>query len=76
MLCNGMYVEDVEDGVCGFYTTLYTEYRSDVEGVEDPPSVLDLSSTSSTCFNIQCLMVWLKSSKSQLLKTFCGLKIS
>ena len=30
-----MYVEDVEDGVCGFYTTLYTEYRSDVEGVKD-----------------------------------------
>ena len=30
-----MYVEDVKDGVCGFYTTLYTEYRSDVEGIED-----------------------------------------
>ena len=33
-------VEDVEgtlfeDGVCGFYLTLYTEYRSDVEGVKD-----------------------------------------
>ena len=27
-----MYVEDVKDGVCSFYTTLYTEYRSDVEG--------------------------------------------
>ena len=23
---NSMYVEDVEDGVCGFYTTLHTEY--------------------------------------------------
>ena len=34
-LCNAMYVEDVEDGVCCFYTTLYTEYRSDVEGVKD-----------------------------------------
>ena len=30
-----MYVEDVKDGVCSFYTTLYTEYRSDVEGVQD-----------------------------------------
>ena len=25
-----MYVKDVKDGVCGFYATLYTEYRSDV----------------------------------------------
>ena len=32
MLCNAMYVED---GVCGFYATLYTEYRSHVEGVKD-----------------------------------------
>ena len=24
---NGMYVGDVGDGVCGFYTTLYAEYR-------------------------------------------------
>ena len=23
---NAMYVEDVEDGVCGFYATLHTEY--------------------------------------------------
>ena len=22
---NGMYVEDIEDGVCSFYTTLHTE---------------------------------------------------
>ena len=35
MICNAMYVKDVEDGVCGFYATLYTEYRSDVEGVKD-----------------------------------------
>ena len=24
---NAMYVGDVGDGVCGFYTTLYAEYR-------------------------------------------------
>ena len=24
---NAMYVGDVRDGVCGFYTTLYAEYR-------------------------------------------------
>ena len=24
---NAMYVEDVGDGVCGFYATLYAEYR-------------------------------------------------
>ena len=33
-----MYVKDVRDGVCGFYTTLYTEYcysSHSVEGVED-----------------------------------------
>ena len=32
-----MYVKDVEDGVCGFYTTLHTEYCYSftyVEGVE------------------------------------------
>ena len=23
---NAMYVEDIEDGVCGFYATLHTEY--------------------------------------------------
>ena len=23
---NAMYIEDVKDGVCGFYTTLHTEY--------------------------------------------------
>ena len=23
---NAMYVEDVEDGVCGFYATLHTQY--------------------------------------------------
>ena len=23
--CNAMYVQDVEDGVCSFYTTLHTE---------------------------------------------------
>ena len=50
-----MYVEDIEDGVFGFYTTLYTEYRSDVEGVEDPTRVLDISLTSSACFNIHSI---------------------
>ena len=28
---NAMYVEDVGDGVCGFYATLYSEYRFHVE---------------------------------------------
>ena len=32
---NAMYVEDVRDGVCGFYATLYAEYRFHVEDVED-----------------------------------------
>ena len=37
----------VEDGICGFYTTLYTEYRSDVKGVKD---TLDtVASWSSKC---------------------------
>ena len=32
-----MYVEDIENGVCGFYTTLHTEYCyfvTHVEGVK------------------------------------------
>ena len=41
-----------------------------------PLCVFDLSLTTFTCFNIQYLMEWLKSSESQLLKTFCLLKIS
>ena len=28
---NAMYVRDVGDGVCGFYATLYAEYRFHVE---------------------------------------------
>ena len=32
---NGMYVGDVGDGVCGFYATLYAEYRFHVEDIED-----------------------------------------
>ena len=32
---NAMYVEDVGDGVCSFYATLYSEYRFHVEDVED-----------------------------------------
>ena len=32
---NAMYVGDVRDGVCGFYATLYAEYRFHVEDVED-----------------------------------------
>ena len=34
---NAMYVEDVEDGVCGFYATLHTEYSysfTHVKGVK------------------------------------------
>ena len=30
-----MYVKDVGDGVCGFYATLYVEYRYHVGDVED-----------------------------------------
>ena len=32
---NGIFVRDVRDGVCGFYATLYTEYRFHVGDVED-----------------------------------------
>ena len=32
---NAMYVRDVEDGVCGFYATLYVEYGFHVEDIED-----------------------------------------
>ena len=32
---NAVYVGDVRDGVCGFYTTLYAEYRYHVRDVED-----------------------------------------
>ena len=28
---NAMYVGDVRDGVCGFYATLYAQYRFHVE---------------------------------------------
>ena len=39
-----MYVKDIEDCACGFYATLYTEYRSDVEGVKD---TLDIVASQS-----------------------------
>ena len=32
---NAIYVGDVGDGVCGFYTTLYAEYRFHVGDVKD-----------------------------------------
>ena len=32
---NAMYVKDVRDGICGFYATLYAEYRFHVEDVKD-----------------------------------------
>ena len=32
---NAMYVRDVGDGVCGFYATLYAEYRFHVKDIED-----------------------------------------
>ena len=32
---NAMYVGDVGDGVCGFYATLYAEYRFHVEDIKD-----------------------------------------
>ena len=32
---NAIYVGDVRDGVCGFYTTLYAEYRFHVRDVKD-----------------------------------------
>ena len=47
-------------------------YVEDVEDIKYEKYVED--STSSTCFNIH-LMVWLESPKSQLFKTFFGLKI-
>ena len=27
-----MYVKDIEDGVCGFYATLHTEYTGPLQG--------------------------------------------
>ena len=32
---NGIFVGDVRDGVCGFYATLYAEYRFHVGDVKD-----------------------------------------
>ena len=32
---NGMYVRDIRDSFCAFYTTLYAEYRFHVKDVED-----------------------------------------
>ena len=32
---NCIFVRDVRDGVCGFYATLYAEYRFHVRDVED-----------------------------------------
>ena len=32
---NAIYVRDVRDGVCGFYTILYAEYRFHVGDVEN-----------------------------------------
>ena len=32
---NGIFVRDVGDGICGFYATLYAEYRFHVRDVED-----------------------------------------
>ena len=32
---NGIFVRDVGDGVCHFYTTLYAEYRFHVGNVKD-----------------------------------------
>ena len=32
---NGIFVRDVRDGVCGFYATLYAEYRFHVGDVKD-----------------------------------------
>ena len=32
---NCIFVRDVRDSVCGFYTTLYAEYRFHVGDVED-----------------------------------------
>ena len=43
-----MCVKNVEDGVCGFYTTLYTENRSDVKGVKDTLDTVDSQSSKCT----------------------------
>ena len=37
---NGMYVGDIVDGVCGFYATLYAEYRFHVGDVKDTLSTV------------------------------------
>ena len=39
-----MYVKGVKSGVCGFYTTLYTEYRFNGTHVEGVKSVLCIQS--------------------------------
>ena len=38
---NAMYVKDVEDGVCSFYATLYTEYCCSFTHVEGVKGVKD-----------------------------------
>ena len=67
---NAMFVDTVDTGVCGSYTTPYTTMRCEncIDSIRDPCLV----STVSTCI---VLMVWLESPESQLSKTFCGLKI-
>ena len=65
-----MYVEDIEDGVCSFYTTLHTELLI----LLLMSKVLKMSKIIFDIFNMlqhtQYLMVWLESPKSQLSKTF------
>ena len=76
---NVMFVDTVDTGVCGSYTTPYTEYYEvknciynvDIDSIEcirDPCLV-------SAVLTYIVLIVWLKSPESQLSKTFCGLKI-
>ena len=51
-----MYVKDIEDGVCGFYATLYTEYRCDVKGVKDTLDTVTLTPPGGKACTAFCLV--------------------
>ena len=51
---NGIFVGDVGDGVCGFYATLYAEYRFHVGDVED--TLNSVYSGPSPCQEGRCIV--------------------